>query len=68
MDKRIRADVFRTRLQEAMSLKKVTRSALSRAANVDRSTIGQLLKNDYPRLPNAQLAADIAGRRLYPTF
>tara|TARA_R110002096_G_scaffold312885_1_gene507180 strand:+ start:847 stop:1689 length:843 start_codon:yes stop_codon:yes gene_type:complete len=61
MDKRIRADVFRTRLQEAMSLKKVTRSALSRAANVDRSTIGQLLKNDYPRLPNAQLAADIAG-------
>jgi transcriptional regulator with XRE-family HTH domain len=61
MDKRIRADVFRTRLQEAMSLKKVTRSALSRAANVDRSTIGQLLKNDYPRLPNAQLAADIAN-------
>jgi len=27
---------------------------------VDRSTIGQLLKDDHPRLPNAQLAADVA--------
>ena len=48
MDKRIRADVFRTRLQEAMSLKKVTRSALSRAANVDRSTIGSFSKTIIP--------------------
>jgi transcriptional regulator with XRE-family HTH domain len=37
-----------------------TRSALSRTANVDRSTIGQLLKDDHPRLPNSQLAADVA--------
>ncbi len=60
MDKRVRADVFRKRLQEAMSEKGVTRSALSRMASVDRSTIGQLLKDDHPRLPNAQLAADVA--------
>lgn len=60
MDKRNRADVFRKRLQEAMSRNGVTRSALSRATKVDRSTIGQLLKDDHPRLPNAQLAADVA--------
>jgi transcriptional regulator with XRE-family HTH domain len=60
MDKRDRADVFRKRLHEAMSQKGVTRSALSRKTKVDRSTIGQLLKDDHPRLPNAQLAADVA--------
>lgn len=60
MDKRVRADLFRSRLQEAMSHASITRSALSRATNVDRSTIGQLLKDDRPRLPNAQLAADVA--------
>lgn len=60
MDKRDRADLFRKRLQEAMSLKNVTRSGLSRSTKVDRSTIGQLLKDDQPRLPNAQLAADVA--------
>ncbi|SEK23021.1 helix-turn-helix domain-containing protein [Pacificibacter marinus] len=60
MDKRDRADLFRKRLQEAMSVKGVTKSALSRDANVDRSTIGQLLKEDHARLPNAQLTADVA--------
>ncbi len=60
MDKRDRADLFRERLQEAMLRKHVTRSALSRSTKVDRSTIGQLLKDDQPRLPNAQLAADVA--------
>ncbi|MFW2545253.1 helix-turn-helix domain-containing protein [Primorskyibacter sp. 2E107] len=60
MDKRVRADLFRNRLQEAMSHAGMTRSALSRVTNVDRSTIGQLLKDDHPRLPNAQLAADVA--------
>ena len=61
MDKRDRAELFRKRLQEAMSLKAMTRSALARATGVDRSTVGQLLKNDQPRLPNAQLAADVAN-------
>lgn len=41
--------------------RKVTRSALSRSTRVDRSTIGQLLKEDQPRLPSAQLAADVAN-------
>ncbi len=61
MDKRRRASLFRERLMEVMSVKGITKSGLSRAAKVDRSTIGQLLKNDQPRLPNAQLAADAAN-------
>ncbi len=60
MDKRDRAALFRKRLQEAMARKGVSKSALSRLTSVDRSTIGQLLKDDFPRLPNAQLAADVA--------
>ncbi|MEM5476758.1 helix-turn-helix transcriptional regulator [Pacificibacter sp. AS14] len=61
MDKRKRATLFRERLQDAMVLKGVTKSALSRATQVDRSTIGQLLNVDQPRLPNAQLAAEAAN-------
>lgn len=61
MDKRKRANLFRERLKEAMALKGMTKSGLSREAQVDRSTIGQLLKDGYPRLPNAQLAADAAN-------
>ena len=57
MDKRQRANLFRERLMEAMSVKGVTKSGLPKAAHVDRSTIGQLLKRDQPRLPNARLAA-----------
>jgi transcriptional regulator with XRE-family HTH domain len=60
MAKRDRHNFFRLRLQEAMSAQSMTKSTLSRATGVDRSTIGQLLKNDVPRMPNAQLAADIA--------
>ncbi len=60
MDKRIRAAIFRDRLGEAMRLREVSRSKLARDTAVDRSTIGQLLKEDAPRLPNAQLAADAA--------
>lgn len=52
--------MFRERLVEAMSSKGVTKSGLSRAVKVDRSTVGQLLKSDHTRLPNAQLAADAA--------
>lgn len=61
MDKRDRSKVFRKRLLEAMFRKNVSRSALARETQVDRSTIGQLLKDDLPRLPNAQLAADAAS-------
>ncbi len=44
-----------------MTHKDITRSALARLTGADRSTIGQLLNTDMPRLPNAQLAADIAA-------
>lgn len=56
----MRADIFADRLQQAMDRKQETRSGLARAAGVDRSTIGLLLKRDLPRLPNGQLVADIA--------
>lgn len=61
MDKRERSELFRKRLIEAMQRRNVSRSALARETGVDRSTIGQLLKIDLPRLPNAQLAADAAA-------
>ncbi len=61
MDKRDRAVLFRNRLAEAMTRNGVNKSQLGRACAVDRSTIGQLLMTDSPRLPNAQLAADAAG-------
>ena len=60
MDKRDRAVIFRTRLLEAMASQGLTRSGLAREIGIDRSTIGQLLKTDLPRLPNAQLAAAAA--------
>ena len=60
MDKRDRAAIFRSRLTQAMERQKVSRSKLARETRVDRSTIGLLLKDDAPRLPNAQLAADAA--------
>ncbi|MBP1853164.1 helix-turn-helix domain-containing protein [Rhizobium halophytocola] len=61
MDKRDRAELFRTRLDEAMRDAGVSRSALARTAGVDRSTIAQLLEEGgEARLPNAQLAAECA--------
>lgn len=44
-----------------MSTIGMSKSELARATSVDRSTIGQLLKSDLPRMPNAQLAGDIAS-------
>lgn len=61
MAKRDRVDLFRIRLLDATSRAGLSKSELARAAGVDRSTIGQLFKRDIPRLPNAQLAADIAA-------
>lgn len=60
MDKRDRSKLFKKRLLEVMEQGKVTRSGLARSAGVDRSTIGQLLNIDVPRLPNGQLVADLA--------
>ena len=61
MDKRDRAEIFRERLAGAMERQKFSRSRLARETRVDRSTIGLLLRDDSPRLPNAQLAADAAS-------
>lgn len=61
MDKRDRSAIFRQRLDAAMQRAAISRSKLARETSVDRSTIGQLLKDDQPRLPNAQLAADAAS-------
>lgn len=60
IDKRDRALIFRQRLAEAMSLRRLTQAGLARLVGVDRSTVSQLLA-DGTRLPNAQLAADCAA-------
>ncbi|MEO0523836.1 MAG: helix-turn-helix transcriptional regulator [Pseudomonadota bacterium] len=61
MAKRDRVDLFRHRLEDAATRAGRSKSELARATGVDRSTIGQLFKADLLRLPNAQLAADIAA-------
>jgi transcriptional regulator with XRE-family HTH domain len=60
IDKRARALLFRTRLQEAMSTQNATQSGLARAIGVDRSTVSQLMTGDGARLPNAQIVAGCA--------
>jgi len=60
-DKRTRADLFRTRLAEAMRDRGTNQSALARTTGVDRSTISQLLNGTGARLPNAQLVGECAG-------
>lgn len=60
-DKRLRADLFRIRLGDAMRERATTQSALARAVGVDRSTISQLLKGTGARLPNAQVVGECAA-------
>jgi len=60
MDKRDRSDIFRSRLIEGMRASGLSKSALARSCNVDRSTIAQLLNVAEARLPNAHLAAECA--------
>ncbi|MEB8387301.1 helix-turn-helix transcriptional regulator [Rhodobacteraceae bacterium KMM 6894] len=59
-DKRARAELFRTRLAQAMAMKPTNQSALARAIGVDRSTISQLLTGAGARLPNAQVVGECA--------
>lgn len=61
MDKRERAAQFRMRLQFAMDSANITQSALARQAQVDRSTLSQLIKDKGARLPNGQLVAACAA-------
>lgn len=55
IDKRLRAEQFRIRLQRAMEQANLSQSALARAIRVDRSTVSQLLKSQEGRLPNAHV-------------
>ncbi|WP_306110650.1 MULTISPECIES: helix-turn-helix domain-containing protein [Roseovarius] len=59
-DKRDRATLLRTRLNEALRLRGTSQSALARSVGVDRSTISQLLKGTGARLPNAQVVGECA--------
>lgn len=61
MDKRSRADLFRERLSQALTLREMSQSALARTVGVDRSTVSQLLGEGTVRLPNAQVAAECAS-------
>jgi transcriptional regulator with XRE-family HTH domain len=61
IDKRTRADLFRTRLAQAMTAKSVSQSALARAIGVDRSTVSQVLGGGGGRLPNAQVVGECAA-------
>ncbi len=61
IDKRIRAENFRSRLLQAMADNNMTQSALSRAIGVDRSTVSQLITGDGARLPNAQVIGECAS-------
>ncbi|WP_298257508.1 helix-turn-helix transcriptional regulator [uncultured Litoreibacter sp.] len=60
MDKRDRAELFRSRIAIAMDNGHVSQSALARAIGVDRSTVSQLLKSETARLPNAQVVGECA--------
>ncbi len=61
IDKRVRAEHFRTRLARAMKDTGTTQSGLARQINVDRSTISQLLSGDGARLPNAHVVGACAS-------
>jgi transcriptional regulator with XRE-family HTH domain len=61
MDKRLRAEMFRQRLAEALGKAGLTRSGLADRIGVDRSTISQLLGASEPRLPNGHVVGEIAG-------
>ncbi len=61
IDKRARADLFRTRLAQAMRRRGLSQSALARNTQVDRSTISQILTGDGARLPNAHVVGRCAS-------
>ncbi|CUH87991.1 Helix-turn-helix [Phaeobacter sp. CECT 5382] len=61
IDKRLRAEQFRLRLNRALSDSGMSQSALARETAVDRSTISQLLNDDGARLPNAHVVGACAS-------
>lgn len=61
MDKRDRAEIFKTRLNDAVDRAGWTQMRLADATGLDRSTVSQLLKADEPRLPSGQALGQIAA-------
>ncbi|WP_417309635.1 helix-turn-helix domain-containing protein [Devosia sp.] len=61
MDKRDRAALFKSRLNEAVARLGWSQSRLAIAAGLDRSTVSQLLGAEEPRLPSGQALGQIAG-------
>ena len=61
IDKRLRAQQFRSRLIRALGESGLSQSALARGTGVDRSTISQLLNDEGARLPNAHVVGACAS-------
>ena len=64
MHKNDRARLFQTNLQHAMNTAAVNKTQLALRADIDRSTLGQLLSENSGRLPNGHtlaLLAEILG-------
>ena len=61
MDRRETAEIFRTRLSEAMERSEISRAALARKVGIDRSTLSLLLSDDMDRLPRADTVAALAS-------
>ncbi|MGB7317822.1 MAG: helix-turn-helix transcriptional regulator [Planktotalea sp.] len=61
IDKRQRANLFRTRLNQAMQASGLSQTALAKHIGVDRSTVSQLLSGDGARLPNAHVVGACAS-------
>lgn len=53
--------MFRARAREALAASGLTQARLADAARVDRSTVSALLGASQPRLPNAQVVAELAA-------
>lgn len=60
IDKRDRAERFRTRLARTMDAQNMTQSGLARRIGADRSTISQALSGDSARLPGAHVVGACA--------
>jgi len=61
MDKRARAALFKERLNDAVSRQGWSQGRLADAAELDRSTVSQLMNADEPRLPSGQALGQIAS-------
>ena len=58
MDKRDRAEIFKQRLNDAVTRAGWSQTQLATAAGLDRSTVSQLLSGEEPRLASGQALAE----------